>query len=576
MLQDFCIKALALPLCVACICGIPGLAAAAPFAYVVQGPEDIRLEDPSIVVPIIDTATNTRVGSIPVANTPENFFRPLAIAFAPDAKLGYVAGSNSRNTPDLRGQVRIIDTGTNQFLPATIDLPGTAPNQNQALLVEVTPDGRFVYVVSQEGPDVAFDATIYRVWQINAATRTILRSFALDPGLGAVQAIHMARSGKLYVSTWVPSTRGAVLVVDTATNTISGAPIELGTFAGAMTTTPDGTKLYVNSVPAMAIVDTATRAVIGNVATPQPQPPVFSCGGGGMEIAPDGKFLWVVTGGSSATLHRIDTASNTCTGIFPSVGDTGTDLVIRPDGKFIYHISGGRRASSLGIIDAANPAAQPIPIIGLGREARQIAIAAPLPAPRAFPRTSVLDNFNRANGALGGRWSGADAAGYRILAQQADVQSGGRAYWQAQNFGVNQEAFMRLAKIDADSQTQGLTLKVQGGSATVQPDITLGAIEVRYNAVGGTVHVVTYLPRATRATIYPAITQRFAAGDQLGARVRANGTVEIYRNGTRIGTRTLSSADQAFFNHNGGRIGLRFNTTADDAVVDDFGGGNAP
>jgi hypothetical protein len=123
---------------------------------------------------------------------------------------------------------------------------------------------------------------------------------------------------------------------------------------------------------------------------------------------------------------------------------------------------------------------------------------------------------------------------------------------------------------------QGLTLKAQNSSPTTTPSISNGAIEVLYSAAAGTLRVQTFLPRGTGATSYPSIAQRFADGDQLGARGGSDGVVQLFRNGASIGGVTLNVADRAFFNHGGGRIGIRYNGAAGEALFDDFGGGTVP
>jgi hypothetical protein len=60
----------------------------------------------------------------------------------------------------------------------------------------------------------------------------------------------------------------------------------------------------------------------------------------------------------------------------------------------------------------------------------------------------------------------------------------------------------------------------------------------------------------------------FVNGDQFGARARANGTVEVYRNGVLLGTRDVTGWP---YYANGGYLGLWF-IYAEDAVLDDFGG----
>jgi hypothetical protein len=56
------------------------------------------------------------------------------------------------------------------------------------------------------------------------------------------------------------------------------------------------------------------------------------------------------------------------------------------------------------------------------------------------------------------------------------------------------------------------------------------------------------------------------------ARAKADGTVQIYKNGMPIATVTLNAADQAFFNAKGGKIGI-WTIAAPNAIFDDFGGG---
>ena len=186
-----------------------------------------------------------------------------------------------------------------------------------------------------------------------------------------------------------------------------------------------------------------------------------------------------------------------------------------------------------------------------------------------FPANAVVDNFNRADGAVGANWSGASAgASYRIVDGQVDVGNGGPIYWTPATFGVDQEAYVTLTKIDSASVEHALLLKVQGEPA----DFTRGEIEVFYEPAARAVRVATMLPGASNWTIYPRVPVTFQDGDQLGGRVSANGTVQMYRNGILLATVTLKTRDQNFFNQRGGRIGLWFDN-ASKAVFDSFGGG---
>jgi hypothetical protein len=61
-----------------------------------------------------------------------------------------------------------------------------------------------------------------------------------------------------------------------------------------------------------------------------------------------------------------------------------------------------------------------------------------------------------------------------------------------------------------------------------------------------------------------------AAGDQLGARARADGAVDVYKNGALVGTATVASAWP--YRANGGRIGL-WTINANATIFDTMGGG---
>jgi hypothetical protein len=184
-----------------------------------------------------------------------------------------------------------------------------------------------------------------------------------------------------------------------------------------------------------------------------------------------------------------------------------------------------------------------------------------------FPFTSVLDNFNRANGAIGSNWSGYTTA-FSILSNQLDVTSTGwNTYilWKNTSFGADQEAYVTLTQVDsASSNEQSLILKSQSNTAS-----TSGLIYIMYDGVGHTVQVWTYHPTQDWVQYGANIPVTFVNGDQLGARARPDGTVEIYRNGTLLATRNITAWP---YYANGGYIGLWF-VNAPGALIDNFGGG---
>lgn len=186
------------------------------------------------------------------------------------------------------------------------------------------------------------------------------------------------------------------------------------------------------------------------------------------------------------------------------------------------------------------------------------------PANGTFPTTGVLDNFNRANGALGSNWTGF-TSGISVLNNKMNVDSDGDIYWEPASFNANQEAYVTLASIDPNAAEIDLLLKVQGAT---WPS---GVIEVLYNPAGSKVQVFTYTSSQDWVQRGADIPVSFAAGDQFGARAKSDGTVEVYKNGSLVGSRDISAWP---YNANGGKLGL-WMIGIDVMNVDDFGGGDS-
>jgi hypothetical protein len=174
----------------------------------------------------------------------------------------------------------------------------------------------------------------------------------------------------------------------------------------------------------------------------------------------------------------------------------------------------------------------------------------------------VLDNFNRANGAIGTGWNGT-TSGYSIVSNRLDVGSGG-ATLRTTLFGSEQEAYVTLSTIDAAGTQHALLLKSQS-----QTSWNGGAIGVSYDAVNKRVQVWTYSSAQGWTQRGTNILVTMVNGDRLGARAKANGTLEVYRNGILIGSRDASGWT---YSASAGYIGLWF-AGSGNSVLDDFGGG---
>jgi len=188
----------------------------------------------------------------------------------------------------------------------------------------------------------------------------------------------------------------------------------------------------------------------------------------------------------------------------------------------------------------------------------------------AFPSTSILDDFNRANGGIGSAWSG-NTAGYNIASNQLSVDYNGTnnnvIYWTNEPFGANQEAYVTFTQVDPAGDEQILLLKSQSNITWGE-----GVLQVVYDALNNRAQVVTWDWPQGWVQHGADIPVTFANGDTLGARAFADGTVEVYKNGTLLATRDITSWPHYA---DGGYIGLWF-IDADNAALDDFGGGTVP
>lgn len=181
-----------------------------------------------------------------------------------------------------------------------------------------------------------------------------------------------------------------------------------------------------------------------------------------------------------------------------------------------------------------------------------------------FPQSTALDTFNRANGSLGANWF-SSTGGYAVASNRMDIGSGGEVFWGATQFGAEQEAFTRFLTIGPSGSDNALLLKSQSRTT-----YTGGVIAVTYRPQFQAAQVLTYSNAQGWAQRGANIPVTLASGDQLGARARSNGSVEVYKNGILIGTRDASGWT---YSANGGYVGMWF-IGASNAFADDFGGGN--
>jgi hypothetical protein len=177
-----------------------------------------------------------------------------------------------------------------------------------------------------------------------------------------------------------------------------------------------------------------------------------------------------------------------------------------------------------------------------------------------FPKTALLDDFDREDGAPGQSWIGA-LDRFEIDEQTlVDKGSSGAPLVWKEAFGADQEVFATLHDFDAEQAEINLLMKVQ------DPFSGCDLMEVLYEPAQGEVEVQFC---HGNVWIY-AGTAGFALrpGDVLGARSYSDGTTKVYVNGEVVLT-----VDASTFQYHavGGQIGVN---SLGDSYYDDFGGGD--
>jgi len=205
-------------------------------------------------VSVIDTATKTLLGSpIPVGTGPAD------IAVTPDGTRAYVVNEGFTSTGFV-GSVSVINTATNTVSGSRIPV-GIAPGA-----IAITPDGTHAYVANNRNGFVK-DGTVS---VINTATNTVVGSIFLGTDVTALslEGIAITPDGdRAYVTCDTESTGvGAVSVIDTRTNTVSGSPIPVGRGPIGIAITSDGLRACAanDNDGTVSVIDTTTNTVLSS------------------------------------------------------------------------------------------------------------------------------------------------------------------------------------------------------------------------------------------------------------------------------------------------------------------------
>jgi len=222
-------------------------------------------------VSVIATATNTITDTVKIGR------HASRMAVSPDGKTLYVGQSYGGPHNGL-GLINIIDTATNA-ITGTINL-----GRFDLLNLFFTPDGSSAYVSGAN--EYAKRQFPQKLVQIDSASQTIVGTTALKP------------------------------VVD---------------YAGYayMAITPDGKKLYVERINAIAVIDTSDKKVRKTV--PLPGSATIPA------VTPDGKYIYVpIYSTSPGMVVMIGTVSGQIVGEPITVGSVPAWVTIAPNANFAY------------------------------------------------------------------------------------------------------------------------------------------------------------------------------------------------------------------------------------------------
>lgn len=188
----------------------------------------------------------------------------------------------------------------------------------------------------------------------------------------------------------------------------------------------------------------------------------------------------------------------------------------------------------------------------------------------SFPTTSVIDNFNRADGGLGAAWQ-ADSAGDSALAiltnQIVGVANLAAAAYTVAKYANNQEAFVDVPVVDATAGAfVQLNLRADGLALNnvyfLRYHHDTGQWEFRKRVAGG-----------ASAQFGTPVTQAITAGDTIGFSVIGS-TLTAYRKTGGVWTQIMQTVDSSVPGTGGDLIGMQISSGASAlARLDNFGGG---
>jgi YVTN family beta-propeller protein len=365
---------------------------------------------------VIDVATNTTVGTIPMTGSPAF----LAINAAGNRAYVSLEGANA---------VAVFDLATSSVI-------ATVPVGSRPVPLTLRGDDAFLYVSNTSANTVSV---------IDTATNTVATT--LTVGLHPY-AIATTPDG---ASVWVWAGDKTISVINTATQTITSTfDVAASSFVRGIVFTPDGALAYLTDLFNCLVIDTATQTVVATIPTGSLP---F-----GNAITADGATVYQ-TNQNSDSVSVIDTATNTVTATVP-VGTYPNGIAITPDGAFVYVANGDSNTVSV-INTATNAVVATIPV-----GAFPVGIAFAGEAETEEPPVLTSDNasvtVNEGQTAANtGTVTDANGDTVTLTASVGTVVNNGNGTWS-----------WSFITSDGPTQSQTVTITGDDGPARILPDST--------------------------------------------------------------------------------------------------------
>jgi YVTN family beta-propeller protein len=403
-------------------------------------------------VSVIDTATNTVVDTVGVADS------PLGVAITPDAAKVYVTNPNVN-------KVSVIDTETNTMV-TTINV-GTSPRG-----IAISPDGARAYAVNHGSNTISV---------IDTATDTVATTIGVGGGPWAIAITPDGAHG--YVTNF---SSDSVSVIDTATNTV-GPAIGVGDRPRGIAISQDGARAYVTSFGSntVSVIDIATNTVATTIGV--------GVGPIGIAMTPDGNRAYVANADSflvPPTVSVIDTTTNTVVDTV-GVGHLPLWTAVTPDGALAYVTNSG--PDTVSVIDTSTNTV--VNTVGVGDRPWGIAISPPVLTADAGPDITIT-NLDQETTIIQGTASDpeGDPMTYRWLEGATEllgstaVSAGGEAPLDLSTFdffSLGDHTLTLEVTDGTDTDTDEMILTVVS-AADAGPDLTITNLDQATTIIQGT------------------------------------------------------------------------------------------